>query len=477
MPGLHLDIESTECLSDGGAINCQYITDITQDLYFTITGDLGYSDNHSITGASGSAFFVFTGLPDDNYTITCEGSVTGAGNTEEITLTCTSTPPPSTCEIAISGVTITPGDTEITATVNASGSGTLEYNLDGGTYQSSPVFIVTPGTHTVRARVAAEATCAAQTTFLVTEPETLSVAMPSRDWLPVGDGQNISYTFTSPNAVPKALALRIEVSSNGINFTDPLTAGILSLAPDSNKQYTVNVAPYLEAMFSPINPKLTGQDFALYKRYRIVAGELPGFNGFTGTPELTTPEAFCLYATESTPIVDGFITLTKAPVGVNSSQFLGVETAVLTATNELRTRSINYDTENPNPEVCYQYPIQLYWLNRAGGWQTWVFDGKHEYEEEAANPVYWKDENDRTHLAHYEGITQKVKVFSGFIPASVYDTVYGVVSAVRVYHRDNGVWREVNIEPGSFLNHKEGLRRKQLDFEFTYAQALTVQNA
>lgn len=477
MPSISISA-TPSCDANGGVISGSWTASASQSATVSL-----YGTNTGVSSAEGyggvdAGTFTFDNLPNDLYEVQVTGSVDGVSNLLELIVTCSAGgggTGGTVCEIAITSVTITPGDAETatTATVNAVGSGPFEYSLDGGAFQSSNVFTVTPGTHFATVRNTTDTDCSAITSFLVSAPETLSVTSPSRDWLPVG--QDINYTFTSPKATPQSLAIRIEVSRNGADFTSPLIAGVLILAPDSNKQYKANVAPYLEAMFSPTNPVLSGQDLALYKRYRLVAGELPGFNGTTGTAELTTPEAFCLYATELTPIVSGIITLSKAPNGVNSDVFPGVETKVDTTTNQLTTRSA--DMGGTGNSQCFNYPIQAYWLNRAGGWQTWVFGGKHEYEEETEEGTFWKDENDRTHLAHIPGITEKVKVFSGFIPLSAYNTVFGMLSAIRVYHRDNNVWREINIESGSYLKHKEGLRRKELNFSFTYAQTLTVQNA
>lgn len=475
MPSLSINVDPSACEPGGGVISGTFSSSIVEDVTIYLEDTNGTPQIRTFTAVS-SGSFEFTSLGNDGYIITGVGSTSSLSSPISRTINCTSSGGGTTgCDVSISSVTITAGDgeTATTATINASGTGTLEYSLDGGAFQSSNVFVIEPGVYIVLVRNTTDTTCSAIASFLISEPDSLSVVSPVRDWLPVG--QDIIYTFTSPNAEPQPLALRIEVSSNGVNFATPILAGVLTLPPDSNKQYVANVAPYLEAMFTPGNPVLSGQDLALYKRYRIVAGELPGFNGETGTPELTTPEAFCLYATELTPIINRVITLTQSPNGINNSAFSGIETKVNVATSELTTRSVVLTGTTPEP--CLKYPIQLYWLNRAGGWQTWVFDGKHEYEEETEEGVFWKDANGRTHLASVPGITEKVQVFSGFVPLSSYNTVFGVLSSIRKYHRDNNVWREVNTESGSYLKHKQGLRRKELNFSFTYAQSLTVQNA
>lgn len=295
---------------------------------------------------------------------------------------------------------------------------------------------------------------------------------PSRDWLP--SGLPITYIFASFDGFP--LAVRIEVSNNGTDFTAVTVAGVVHLPPDSNGNYFVNVGPYLEAMFSPAVPVLPGVDGNLFKLYRLAAGYLPAFDGVTGEPETTTTAAHALYATELTPIDSGFVTLTRQAIA-QSSEYPAVESRASVADGTVSNAIIPYDTENPNPEPCYRYPIELYWLNRAGGWQNWVFDGKHEYGQDIEEPATYTDEYDRLHRASYPGITETVNVFSGFIPSAFYNTVFGILSSIRVYHKQGSEFREVNIDTGSFQRHKEGQRRKQLNFSFAYAETLTVQNA
>lgn len=379
-----------------------------------------------------------------------------------------------TCDVQLNGVTVNPGDgeTATTVTIAATGTGTLEYSLNGGAFQSSPTFTVTPGIYIATVRQVATPDCSAVTSFTITAPEITSVTGPMRDWLPVG--LPIYYTFQSPDAEPEQLTVTIEVSPNGIDYNGPIIAGTLILTPDSNGQYQANIAPYLEATFNPGAPILSGTDYKLFRRYRLAVGKLSVYDGVTGIPELYTPNAHALYATELTPFIDGIITLTKPPYGFSSSNFPGTRTEVDAVASVVQNIGMPY---TGSPDLCPKYPLHLYWLNRAGGWQSWVFDGKHDYGQETGEATMWQDENGFDHTATIEGVKEKVNVYSGFIPLASYDTVFGILSAIRVYHRDNGRFREVNLERGSFNRHKEGQRRKELNFSFTYAETLTVQNA
>lgn len=395
-----------------------------------------------------------------NYLINCGGGGSG-GNTCDV-------------EIYDISITRTPEEQTATVTIGAYSAEPIQYSI-GGVYQSSNVFnLVAAGNYTVTVRKVSEPACLMEAGFIVSAPEALSVVSPNRDWLPVG--LPIYYTFESKEAIPAPLTIRIEVSTNGVDFNAVEAAGIIVLPPDTNKQYKVNVAPYLEAMFNPGPPAMAGNDFNLFKLYRLMAGKASAYDGITGTPEITTPNARGLYATVLTPIINNKILLSKEPYGFPSSNFSGIITLV---SSDLINASIR-NTPTPyagTPDQCPKNPLQLYWLNRSGGWQTWIFDGKHEEGQDIPEPTTWKDENNRTHRASFGGISETVNVYSGFIPLSAYDTVFGILSSIRVYSREGAVWREVNIEPGAYRKHKAGQRRKELNFSFTYAETLTVQNA
>lgn len=291
---------------------------------------------------------------------------------------------------------------------------------------------------------------------------------PARDWLPAG--RPITYTFThvSPSYTGVA-AFRVEVSANGSDFTGAKVAGVVYLPRESTGSYSLNVAPYLEALFS-ISPPFIGTDSSLFLKYRVLAWELADYDD--GPDPLITTAAHALNAVVEVPIVSGLITLSN-PLPVPFAGFSEIRTTVNTTTNAVT----NAVVAGEGMERCTLYPMQFYWLNRAGGWQTWVFNGKHEYAQDISEPSTWTDENYQVHRAMFPPISQTVRVFSGVIPLASFDTVYSILSSIRVFHLDGSIYREVNIDSGEYLRHKEGQRRKQLDFGFTYAETLTVQNA
>lgn len=299
---------------------------------------------------------------------------------------------------------------------------------------------------------------------------------PAADWMPVF--APILYVFqrTGPGlAFYPTLIVKIEVSHNGEDFSDPITAGIISVPIGTMDRYTVNPAPYLADMFS-VGPPVLGADTQLYKLYRLIVGRSDVYDGTTGTPEITTTPARCIYAVHLPEIeVDADTNLSFPPTDAYHADYPGILTVIDYSTNFVTNRI----TDPPSAPIlpCPKYPKNIYWLNRQGGWQSYVFDGKHEYEDEVAEGVTWQDANGNTHTASLGPVQHKCAVKSGFVSKSIYDTIAGIRNSIKVYHNDNGTWREVNIERGSYPKYKEGDKRREVNFSFTYAEPLTIQTA
>lgn len=274
------------------------------------------------------------------------------------------------------------------------------------------------------------------------------------------------------SAVLPPLVVKVEVSHNNLDFTAPLVAGILNILPNSSAEYTINPAPYLAKMFS-VGVPVFGTDHSLYKLYRLSVGRATLYDG-TNTPEIVTEPARCIYASVLSIQEDGVDTvLSLAPTEGYNTEFNGILTKINAEGHTISNAHVDAPDSPCLP--CTKYPKQLYWLNRWGGWQSWVFDGKHEYEEEVADGVTWQDEASLTHTASVGPVLQRVAVKSGFVPKAIYDTITTIRYAILVFHKDGNAWREVNIERGSFPLFKEGDKRRECNFTFAYAEPLTVQ--
>lgn len=480
---------SSSCDSSGIGVFTVTLINFPAGETVTVNMNDGLGHSYSATFPPDNSPKTLTGVANGTYIISASCASESNGSVyvnssgtpsldKEIYVNCTPvTPPPTTCDLELTGITLIPktGATDNgAATVQVNGSGVIQYSLDSIIWQSSNIFTgLAPGIYTVYIRKAADHTCNLQEDFIINEVMGFTVvSAPVRDWLPVE--QPLVYKFTVPMVTPEPAIVRVEVSSNGVDFNNPVLAGILNVLPDSSNQYTVNPAPYLAALFTP-RPPVFGIDQNLFRLYRISIGRASVYDG-TNTPELITTPARCLYATVyTTAESNGDIILSQNPTAGYNDDYAGILTKVDSSLQAVT----NTATEAPETPYlpCPKFPIQLYWLNRSGGWQHWVFDGKHEYEDEVTEGVTWKDANDYLHTASVGPILQRVNAYSGFVNKTDFATIASVRYAIRVYHKDGNNWREVNIDRGSFPKYKAGDKRREVNFSFTYAEPLTVQNA
>lgn len=280
------------------------------------------------------------------------------------------------------------------------------------------------------------------------------------------DGVLITGHFEAP-----ALVIKTEVSSNFTDFATPINAGIAMIPADANGQYSFNPNSYLSNMFSPAPPVTGAPDYNLYKYFRVLVGSYDVFNGIEGTPTVVTTPARSLYASELTTLAVGSTSLSIEPTTPNASGHNGLKTVVASGT--VTNQVIVPDGATP----CKDYPIQLFWLNRKGGWQSYVFGGKHEYTEEIPEASMYEDYLGYTHKAAIKGAKAGVNVFSGYLDSATYDMVLTVRSAIRVYHYTGGEYREVNIKGGTFPIRKEGNRLYECNFSYTYSAPVIIQEA
>ena len=126
------------------------------------------------TNTTGATSGVFSGLQAGNYTF----SVTDANNCSVTTSSVTLSEGACTLSVSAAAGTILCAGGTATLTATASGApGSVEYSLNGGTYQSSNTFTVLAGSYTVTARLVSSPSCnATSSNVTVTQPLAISAA-------------------------------------------------------------------------------------------------------------------------------------------------------------------------------------------------------------------------------------------------------------------------------------------------------------
>lgn len=179
------------------------------------------------------------------------GDVT-ADNTSTSSITVIT--PPS-CNLSVSAtagtISCNGGTTTLTATPTG-GNGVVEYNLNGGTFQTSNIFTVNAGTYTVNAREVLNPSCSSSVNVTISEPAALSAPIVGTITQPtctIASGsvqlQNLpagNWTIQAPFNISGSTSTTTitGLASGSYNFTVSNAAGCIS-APSASA--VINTQP------------------------------------------------------------------------------------------------------------------------------------------------------------------------------------------------------------------------------------------
>lgn len=239
---------------------------------------------YSVEFPTVSSPHVITGVANGIYIVSVTGSVSGSGQVffgasqtasldGEIEVDCTPAPPPPSCDLEITSVTTvqaTGGLNNGRATINATGTGTIEYSLNGENWQASPIFnSLAVNVYTAYIRKQSQLSCGDQSAFEVTASPVLGCTNPDADnYNPAATQDNGSCMYLSkfyacggvlPN--PVSIAVSLPVSNGGsakanhyvkLNIyktgtTTPFATAIQSLR---NGKANIDISKYLQTQFN-----------------------------------------------------------------------------------------------------------------------------------------------------------------------------------------------------------------------------------
>jgi hypothetical protein len=304
----------------------------------------------SITGADGQSVEWFTG--------SCGGTAAGVGTPLTIPSptatttyfakysncpTCVSVPVavdvvPNTATVAVTQPTCATPSATLTVTAPL-GAG-LEYNLDGGAYQTSPVFSgVTIGSHDILVRNAANVSCVAAPTNVLVNP----IPTPPSD---------PTFTAVQPSCTQ---------ATGTINITAPLGA---------NFEYNLDGGAFQTTLvFSGITPgphillvRNISDNTCISQPVNVVIDPQPG----TPTPVIIDT-AICSGDTYALP--DGTVVNTSNTYPVTLTSSTGCDSLV---TTNLTVNTIASVTAGADIEICENNPPQAITLSdgNVGGGAT-----------------------------------------------------------------------------------------------------------
>src|SRR6476620_3979037 len=126
-------------------------------------------------------------------------------------------------------------------------------------------------------------------------------------------------------------------------------------------------------------------------------------------------------------------------------------------------------------ECAQKYPLHLWWFNRQGGWDSYVFNGKHEDTEELSSGTTYMDAEYIRHWANRGEDVETVNVRSGFLPdvdgmtaKERLQALLGIRRSIAVYERRGELWIPVIVQEGSFTKYRVDDRFFETAFTIQY---------
>ena len=249
----------------------------------TITAPTGAGLQYSINGGALQTSPVFNLLTPGNYTVTVQNA---AGCTSAPSTTFVIAAAPAAPAIPTGSVTAQPTCTVNTGsiTITAPTGAGLQYSINGGALQTSPVFdLLTPGNYTVTVQNAAGCTSAPSTTFVI-------AAAPSAPPAPTG-----SVTVQTD----------CNINTGTITITAPLGADL---------QYSINGGTTFQT--SPIFPNLAPGSYNIIVQNAALCTSPASQPFVINIPQAQPAKPALLVIQPACPVFSGAITVTS-PTGIN----------------------------------------------------------------------------------------------------------------------------------------------------------------
>jgi hypothetical protein len=126
--------------------------------------------------------------------------------------------------------------------------------------------------------------------------------------------------------------------------------------------------------------------------------------------------------------------------------------------------------------------VDLWWLNRQGGWDRWVFTFKASYSTDISDGRKWQDSSTIERYSYRGEVREKVSVVSQFVDFDTRKALANIRKSIQVYQlMGDGDWTNIDnfipivVDSGSFSDYVTGEGKMQVDLTYSYAQLIDVQ--
>lgn len=129
------------------------------------------------------------------------------------------------------------------------------------------------------------------------------------------------------------------------------------------------------------------------------------------------------------------------------------------------------------PESAVDWPCptrQLVWLNRAGGWDSGFFGGRHVHATDQADPLVYRDAAGADHYAGRGTVRPTLQVYSDKLDFATYTHLRGIRQSIQVYERVGaGQYVPVLVASASFTEYQEQTDKTfEVNFTISYPPVL-----
>lgn len=243
--------------------------------------------------------------------------------------------------------------------------------------------------------------------------------------------------------------------------------GKMRRRPGGNKLVQFNVSEFLKSRFAILAPE-PGLDPNLSLRYRVRVGFATDFTG---------GETGELLRIDTLHVVNG--AALNSGLGSYLSDLIPLPEGFPYLLSKITSAGVSNQTHvaGLTPAACPPYPLRLTWLNQRGGWNSFVFTGKHEHGTDTQDGIPWVDETGADRYASRGVVRDTVKVYSDRLLPELASLVRTIRKSVQVYEVPAaGSLIPVLVQEGSFVDFRRGEKAPTVDFVISYPrQAVQTQ--
>lgn len=140
-------------------------------------------------------------------------------------------------------------------------------------------------------------------------------------------------------------------------------------------------------------------------------------------------------------------------------------------TNVVERFEITNSTQYVQVSSVCDTDIDLTWINKRGGFDRFVFKGKHSYSSNVSAGVLYFNDNGERKFASRGEVYRKILVYSGYISIDDAIALRSLKESIQIFY--NGLSYYIN--EGEFAEYKVGTTEITVSFTLTLSKKVFIQ--